>query len=89
VTPQMITIIVGTTITRFPANDPNYLAYMIDKLSTETPSINKYRTNLRAYLEYKNAQTQIKEHELTLHRKAAANKKKRSKKQICIIAYKL
>jgi hypothetical protein len=82
VTPQIITIIVKTTITRFPANDPNYLAYMIDKLSTKTPSINKYRTNLRAYLKYKNAQTQIKKHELTLHKKAAANKKKRSKKTV-------
>jgi wobble nucleotide-excising tRNase len=82
VTPQIITIIVRTTITRFPANNPNYLAYMIGKLSTETPSINQHRTNLRAYLKYKDAQTRIKEHELAIHKKAAANKKKRSKKTI-------
>jgi hypothetical protein len=81
-TPQMITIIVRITITRFSANNPDYLAYMIGKLSTKTPSINQYRTNLRAYLEYKDAQTRIKEHELAIYRKAAANKKKRSKKTV-------
>ncbi len=76
----MIIIIVGITIIRFLANNPNYLVYMIGKLSIEIPLINKYRTNFRAYLEYKDAQTRIKEYELTLYRKAVANKKKRSKK---------
>ncbi len=51
----MIIIIVGITIIRFLANNPNYLVYMIGKLSIEIPLINKYRTNFRAYLEYKDA----------------------------------
>ena len=55
---------------------------MIGKLSTKTPLINQYRTNLRAYLKYKDAQTRIKEHELAIHKKAATNKKKRSKKTV-------
>jgi hypothetical protein len=33
-------------------------------------------------LEYKNAQTRIKEYKLAIHKKAAANKKKRSKKTV-------
>lgn len=81
-TPQMVTVIVGTTIQRFPVNDLAYLTYMIGKLSTETPSIDQHRANVRAYLEYQITQKRIKEHELSLYRKAAANKKTRSKRTV-------
>jgi hypothetical protein len=55
---------------------------MIGKLSIKILSINQYRTNLRAYLKYKDTQTRIKKYELAIHKKAAANKKKRSKKTV-------
>jgi hypothetical protein len=81
VTPYaIISIIVGTKIIRFPVDDSTYLDYMIGKLSTDTPLIAIYRANVKAYVDYKVAQERIKTHELSLIRKAVANKKKRSKK---------
>jgi hypothetical protein len=76
----MISIIVRTKTIRFPVNDSTYLNYMIGKLSTDTLSIAIHRANVKAYVDYKAAQERIKTHELSLIRKAVANKKKRSKK---------
>lgn len=78
----MVSIIVGVKTVRFPVDDPTYLDYMIGKLSTATPSIATYQANIKAYVDYKAAQERIKTHELSLMRKAVANKKKRSKKTV-------
>ena len=78
----MVSIIVGIKTIRFPVDDSTYLDYMIGKLSIAIPSIAIHRANVKAYIDYKVAQERIKAHELSLIRKAVANKKKRSKKII-------
>jgi hypothetical protein len=78
----MVTIIVGTKVTRFPIDNPAYLDYMISKLSIATPSIAIHRANVKRFVDYKAAQARIKGHELGLMRIATTNKKKRSKKTV-------
>jgi hypothetical protein len=78
----MVTIIVGTKVTRFPIDDPAYLNYMISKLSVVTPSIAIHRANVKGFVDYKAVQARIRGHELGLMRIAAANKKKRLKKTV-------
>jgi hypothetical protein len=83
VTPYaIISIIVRTKIIRFPIDDFIYLDYIIGKLSTDIFLIAIYRANVKVYVDYKAIQERIKTHELSLIRKAVANKKKRSKKTV-------
>ena len=78
----IISIIVGTKIIRFLVDDFTYLDYIIGKLSINTLSIAIHRANIKTYVDYKAAQKRIKTHELSLIKKAVANKKKRSKKTV-------
>jgi hypothetical protein len=78
----IVTIIVGTKITRFPINNPAYLDYMISKLSVATPLIAIHRANVKGFVDYKATQARIRGHELGLMRITAANKKKRLKKTV-------
>ena len=72
----IVTIIVGTKVTRFPINDLAYLDYMISKLSIATFLIAIHRANVKGFVDYKVAQARIKGHELGLMRITTANKKK-------------
>jgi hypothetical protein len=83
VTPaDQVTVINGTMIIRFPVRNSLVIQEIIDKLSTQTPSLPTYRATVKAFINYTTAEALVRDLQIKKLQKAAANKKKRSKKTV-------
>jgi hypothetical protein len=62
VTPaDQVTVINGIIIMRFPVGNLLVIQEMIDKLSTETPSLPTYRVTVKAFVNYTAAEALIRD----------------------------
>jgi hypothetical protein len=75
-----VTITSGTMIMKFPIGNTLIIQEMIDRLGTQTPSLPTYRATVKAFVELTAAEALVRETTMKKLKEAAANKKKRSKK---------
>ena len=67
---------------RFPVGNSLIIQKMIDKLSTQSPSLPTYRATVKAFIDYTAAEALVRDLQMKKLQEAAANKKKRSKKTV-------
>ena len=67
---------------QFPIGNTSAIEGMIDRLDTQTPSVAAYKTVIKTYVQHAAAEALVRDTTIKKLKKAAANKKKRSKKTI-------
>jgi hypothetical protein len=77
-----VTVINRIMIMRFLVGNLLVIQEMIDKLSTQTPSLPTYRVTVKAFIDYTIAEALVRDLQMKKLQKTAANKKKRSKKTV-------
>jgi len=77
-----VTIQQGSVSIQLPIRKAEEAKQWVDKLDTATPSIDLYKRQLKAFIDWNFAEGVIKDRENKALRQAQANKKKRSKKTI-------